>query len=113
MRHLWYSLVKCLFVDPGDDAMIISKKGKGLRFCVDSVRVMGRASHGVRGMKLSSDDEIIGLVRVEEGKNVILVTNGGKGKQVDFDFFKAHGRGTMGQLIYKLKVLFRIKLWLD
>lgn len=97
------SLVKCLFVNPGDDAMIISKNGKGLRFCVDSVRVMGRASHGVRGMKLASDDEIIGLVRVEEGKNVILVTNGGKGKQVDFDFFKAHGRGTMGQLIYKLK----------
>ena len=54
-------------------------------------------------MKLASDDEIIGLVRVEEGKNVILVTNSGKGKQVDFDFFKAHGRGTMGQLIYKLK----------
>ena len=97
------SLVKCLFVNPGDDAMIISKNGKGLRFCVDSVRVMGRSSHGVRGMKLASDDEIIGLVRVEEGKNVILVTNGGKGKQVDFDFFKAHGRGTMGQLIYKLK----------
>ena len=97
------SLVKCLFVNPGDDAMIISKNGKGLRFCVDSVRVMGRASHGVRGMKLASDDEIIGLVRVEEGKNVILVTNSGKGKQVDFDFFKAHGRGTMGQLIYKLK----------
>ncbi|MBO7349455.1 MAG: DNA topoisomerase (ATP-hydrolyzing) subunit A [Spirochaetales bacterium] len=97
------SLVKCLFVNPGDDAMIISKNGKGLRFCVDSVRVMGRASHGVRGMKLTSDDEIIGLVRVEEGKNVILVTNSGKGKQVDFDFFKAHGRGTMGQLIYKLK----------
>ena len=97
------SLVKCLFVNPGDDAMIISKNGKGLRFCVDSVRVMGRASHGVRGMNLADNDEIIGLVRVEEGKNIILVTNDGKGKQVDFDFFKAHGRGTMGQLIYKLK----------
>jgi DNA gyrase subunit A len=97
------SLVKCLFVEPGDDAMIISKNGKGLRFCVDSVRVMGRASHGVRGMNLADNDEIIGLVRVEEGKNIILVTNDGKGKQVDFDFFKAHGRGTMGQLIYKLK----------
>ncbi len=97
------SLVKCLFVNPGDDAMIISKNGKGLRFCVDSVRVMGRASHGVRGMNLAQDDEIIGLVRVEEGKNIILVTNDGKGKQVEFDFFKAHGRGTMGQLIYKLK----------
>ncbi len=97
------TLVKCLFVEPGDDAMIISKNGKGLRFCVDSVRVMGRASHGVRGMNLADNDEIIGLVRVEEGKNIILVTNDGKGKQVDFDFFKAHGRGTMGQLIYKLK----------
>lgn len=97
------SLVKCLFVNPGDDAMIISRNGKGLRFCVDSVRVMGRASHGVRGMRLAADDEIIGLVRVEEGKNVILVTNSGKGKQVEFDFFKSHGRGTMGQLIYKLK----------
>ena len=31
-----------------------------------------------------------------------LVTEKGKGKQVDFDLFKAHGRGTMGQLIYKL-----------
>lgn len=97
------TLVKCLFVEPSDDAMIISKNGKGLRFCVDSVRVMGRASHGVRGMNLADNDEIIGLVRVEEGKNIILVTNDGKGKQVDFDFFKAHGRGTMGQLIYKLK----------
>jgi DNA gyrase subunit A len=97
------TLVKCLFVEPGDDAMIISKNGKGLRFCVDSVRVMGRASHGVRGMNLADNDEIIGLVRVEEGKNIILVTNDGKGKQVEFDFFKAHGRGTMGQLIYKLK----------
>ena len=97
------TLVKCLFVEPGDDAMIISKNGKGLRFCVDSVRVMGRASHGVRGMNLADNDEIIGLVRVEEGRNIILVTNDGKGKQVDFDFFKAHGRGTMGQLIYKLK----------
>ena len=97
------TLVKCLFVNSGDDAMIISKNGKGLRFCVDSVRVMGRASHGVRGMRLAENDEIIGLVRVEEGKNIILVTNDGKGKQVDFDFFKAHGRGTMGQLIYKLK----------
>ena len=97
------TLVKCLFVEPGDDAMIISKNGKGLRFCVDSVRVMGRASHGVRGMNLADNDEIIGLVRVEEGKKIILVTNDGKGKQVEFDFFKAHGRGTMGQLIYKLK----------
>ena len=33
----------------------------------------------------------------------MLVTETGKGKQVDFDLFKSHSRGTMGQLIYKLQ----------
>jgi DNA gyrase subunit A len=96
------SLIKCEFVHPGDEAMIVTKKGKGLRFSVDDVRVMGRTAHGVRGIKLAEDDEVIGLVKVEEDKNIVLVTEKGKGKQVDFDLFKAHGRGTMGQLIYKL-----------
>ncbi len=96
------SLIKCEFVHPGDEAMIVTKKGKGLRFSVDDVRVMGRTAHGVRGIKLAEDDEVIGLVKVEANKNVVLVTEQGKGKQVDFDLFKAHGRGTMGQLIYKL-----------
>lgn len=97
------SLIKCEFVHPGDEAMIVTKKGKGLRFSVDDVRVMGRTAHGVRGIKLAEDDEVIGLVKVEEGKNVVLVTETGKGKQVDFDLFKSHSRGTMGQLIYKLQ----------
>ena len=96
------SLIKCLFVSPGDEAMIVSKNGKGLRFGVDDVRVMGRVTHGVRGMNLADGDEIVGLVKVEEGKSIILVTDQGKGKQVDFELFMKHGRGTMGQKIYNL-----------
>ena len=96
------SLIKCLFVYPGDEAMIVSKNGKSLRFSVDDVRVMGRVTHGVRGMRLAEGDEIVGLVKVEEGKTVILVTDKGKGKQVDFELFMTHGRGTMGQKIYNL-----------
>ena len=96
------ALIKCLFVHPGDEAMIVSKNGKGLRFSVDDVRVMGRVTHGVRGMNLADGDEIVGLVKVEEGKTIILVTDQGKGKQVEFDYFRTHGRGTMGQKIYNL-----------
>ncbi|MBP5552323.1 MAG: DNA topoisomerase (ATP-hydrolyzing) subunit A [Spirochaetales bacterium] len=96
------ALIKCLFVQPGDEAMIVSKNGKGLRFSVDDVRVMGRVTHGVRGMNLADGDEIVGLVKVEEGKTIILVTDQGKGKQVEFDFFRTHGRGTMGQKTYNL-----------
>ncbi|MCF0261551.1 MAG: DNA gyrase subunit A [Sphaerochaetaceae bacterium] len=96
------SLIKCQFVAPGDNVMIVSKTGKGLRFCVDDVRVMGRASHGVRGMNLANEDEIVGLVKVDSTKKIMLVTEKGKGKQVDFDLFMTHSRGTMGQRIYSL-----------
>lgn len=96
------SLIKCLFVKSGDEAMLVSKNGKGLRFSVDDVRVMGRVTHGVRGMRLSDGDEIVGLVKVEDNRSIILVTDNGKGKQVGFDLFKTHSRGTMGQIIYKL-----------
>ncbi|MBR2282496.1 MAG: DNA gyrase subunit A [Spirochaetales bacterium] len=96
------SLVKCLFVNEGDEAMLVSRNGKGLRFSVDDVRVMGRPARGVRGMNLSDGDEIIGLVKVEDDKTIILVTNQGKGKQVEFNLFMRHGRGTNGQTIYKL-----------
>lgn len=96
------SLVKCLFVNEGDEAMLVSRNGKGLRFSVDDVRVMGRPARGVRGMNLAEGDEIVGLVKVEDDKTIILVTNQGKGKQVEFNLFMRHGRGTNGQAIYKL-----------
>ena len=96
------SLVKCLFVNEGDEAMLVSRNGKGLRFSVDDVRVMGRPARGVRGMNLAEGDEIVGLVKVEDDKTIILVTNQGKGKQVGFNLFMRHGRGTNGQAIYKL-----------
>ncbi len=96
------SLVKCLFVNEGDEAMLVSRNGKGLRFSVDDVRIMGRPARGVRGMNLANGDEIVGLVKVEDDRNIILVTNQGKGKQVDFNLFMRHGRGTGGQTIYKL-----------
>jgi DNA gyrase subunit A len=45
-----------------DDVLLATRKGKSIRFSVDDVRVFkGRASVGVRGIKLGDDDEIIGM----------------------------------------------------
>ena len=96
-------LVQSIFIRDGEDAMIITKNGKGLRIHSDDVRTMGRATHGVRGIRLLGDDEVIGVIAVDDSKRILMVTEKGKGKQVRFDQFKAHGRGTMGQKIYTVE----------
>ena len=80
--------------------MMISRRGKALRITEDSVREMGRASCGIKGMKLSEGDEIAAAVKVENDSSIILVTEKGFGKRVSFDNFNTHGRGTSGQKIF-------------
>ena len=96
-------LVESIFIRDGEDAMIITRNGKGLRIHADDVRTMGRATHGVRGIRLLGNDTVIGVVAVDDTHRILMVTEKGKGKQVRFDQFKAHGRGTMGQKIYTVE----------
>lgn len=95
-------LSHCIFVREDDHAMIVTKNGKGLRFAVDEVRVMGRNAHGVRGISLAKNDEVVGLLRVQEDRKILMVTENGKGKQVEYSNFMAHHRGTGGQAIYRI-----------
>ena len=80
--------------------MLISRRGKALKIKEDSVRSMGRASRGIKGMKLAEGDEIAAAVKVEEGTGLILVTEKGHGKRISSDLFSTHGRGTGGQRIF-------------
>lgn len=95
-------LVGCIMIKDDDEAMIVSRSGKGLRFSCADVRATGRASYGVHGMRIGEDDSIVGLIRVEDGCEVLMLTSKGKGKRVDFDQFMTHGRATGGQKIYRL-----------
>ena len=63
---------------------------------------MGRASGGNKGIKLTVDDELTAALRVEENSKMILITEFGFGKRVEFDQFGVHGRGTGGQKVYKI-----------
>ncbi len=90
------------FVQEGDECMLITRKGRGLRFAQSDVRAMGRASRGVRGIRLVDDDQVAGLLKVDDTKRILMVTENGQGKQVTFDSFRVHRRATQGQRIYKL-----------
>ena len=51
-------------VQDGDDLMIINKSGILIRIAVDTLRVMGRATQGVRLINLRNNDEIAAVTKV-------------------------------------------------
>ena len=46
---------------------------------------MGRDAAGVKGIALSSEDEVVGLIRVEPDADLLTVTINGYGKRTDLD----------------------------
>ncbi len=59
-------LVAIKSVVDGDDLMIITKNGITIRMTVDDLRVMGRATQGVKVIRLTEDDEIASVAKIEE-----------------------------------------------
>ena len=57
-------------VGDGDHVMLITDGGKMLRCPVDGISVMGRATQGVRVMKLAADEKLVALARLAEGDAV-------------------------------------------
>ena len=46
--------------------MILTSKGKGLRFDSNQLRDQGRVTRGVRGIKLKENDEVVNLLKVDD-----------------------------------------------
>ena len=58
-------LVAIKDVTDKDDLMIINKSGIVIRIAISQLRVMGRATQGVRLISLKGDDEIASVAKVE------------------------------------------------
>ena len=65
------NLVAIKNVDDNNDLMIINKSGIVIRMSVEDLRVMGRATQGVRLINIKDDDSIAAVAKVvnEEGDN--------------------------------------------
>lgn len=83
-------LVAIKDVTDNDDLMIINKSGIVIRIGVDTLRVMGRATQGVRLIKLNETDEIASITKVareeeeDESENLESVA-GNEGVNTDTD----------------------------
>lgn len=80
-----------------NDVMIITQNGQSVRFPEDDVRPMGRASSGVRGIKLKGNDVVVSMNVVSDMQSRIFVlTEKGLGKMSNLDQYRLQSRGGSG-----------------
>ena len=63
------NVVTTVSVNPKDGVIITTSKGIVIRTSLKDIRVMGRATQGVRIVKLQQGDSVTDLVRVQEDEN--------------------------------------------
>ncbi|MBY0576731.1 MAG: DNA gyrase subunit A [Gallionellaceae bacterium] len=92
-------LIGVAVTDGKHDVMLFSNGGKAVRFDENDVRPTGRASRGVRGMKLAAKQQVISLLVAEdEQQSVLTATENGYGKRSPIVEYTRHGRGTQGMI---------------
>jgi len=79
-----------------DDIILVTERGQALRFSEKKVRAMGRTAAGVKGIRLSGSDKVVGLEVIEQGGELLIVTTKGYGKRTPLEFFSVKGRATGG-----------------
>ena len=80
-----------------DEVLLTSRNGQAIRFRSDEVRNTGRASMGVKGIKLRGDDYVVSLeiIRNPEAQ-VLTVTEMGYGKRTVVSEYRLTKRGGVG-----------------
>ncbi|PIZ92286.1 MAG: DNA gyrase subunit A [Candidatus Magasanikbacteria bacterium CG_4_9_14_0_2_um_filter_41_10] len=85
-----------------DDIIIATSQGQAIRFKESGLRPMGRTAKGVRGMKLKSNDTVVGmdvvspeLVKIKV-LEMLVISENGLGKKTELNEYKVQGRGGSG-----------------
>jgi len=77
--------------------ILVSDGGKAVWFDEEDVRSMGRATRGVRGMRLQEGQQVLSLLIADGDQQTVLVaTENGYGKRTVLADFRHSGRGTQG-----------------
>jgi len=73
-----------------------TKLGKAIHFPEDQIREMGRTARGIRGIKISKEDEVVGMEVVAPHTQILTVTANGYGKRTQASEYRIQNRGGSG-----------------
>ena len=84
-----------------DEILLGTRLGMAIRFHGEDARAMGRSAHGVRGIELDKDDELVALEVVDATGTVLTVTANGYGKRTSIEAYRIQNRGGKGLINIK------------
>lgn len=95
------SLIDAQIIKSGEEVLLATKKGQAIRFNSNDVRLMGRASYGVTGIRMEPDDEVVSL-EILRTKEVLTITHNGYGKRTAVEDYRKTARGGKGVINVKV-----------
>jgi DNA gyrase subunit A len=70
--------------------------GKAIHFPETEIREIGRTARGIRGIKLSKEDEVVGMEAVAPHTQILTATEHGYGKRTQASEYRTQNRGGSG-----------------
>ena len=114
LRNIRSNGIRALNLDEGDELISVIQTGgneniliathEGMSVCFNEqeARPMGRTAVGVRGIRLRSDDYVIGAGSTSAGTALLTITEKGYGKRTPVEEYSVHGRGGLGLKNYNV-----------
>jgi DNA gyrase subunit A len=90
------SLINVGLTEESDEIVLGTRLGMAIRFQQSDVRAMGRAAAGVKGLTLKRDDQVVDMVVIRPGMDVLTVCENGFGKRTDIEEYRLQKRGGSG-----------------
>ncbi|MGH7163079.1 MAG: DNA gyrase C-terminal beta-propeller domain-containing protein, partial [Planctomycetota bacterium] len=79
-----------------EDVILATAAGMAIRFPESDARRMGRTARGVRGIRLRTGDEVVGLSVVRPGAALLTLCENGYGKRSPLEAYRPQARGGLG-----------------
>ena len=89
-------LISTKLTDDQRYLFIGTKMGKAIHFPETQIREIGRTARGIRGIRLSKGDEVVGMEVVIPHTSILTVTENGYGKRSEASDYRVQNRGGSG-----------------
>jgi len=96
------NLIGARLTNGSDDIVLVTSNAQSIRFPETDLRDQGRATRGVRGIKLKTEkDKVVAIEIVDDEAKLLIAGANGLGKRTDFSDYRVQSRGGSGIIAIK------------